>query len=346
MFVIDGREIGPSAPPYVIAELSANHNGDFDRAVAIMRAAKAAGADAIKLQTYTADSLTIDAGSDDFVVKGGLWDGETLHALYRRAAMPWEWHEPLFRAGRDIGLTVFSSAFDKAGADLLEQLDCPAYKIASFEAVDLPLIDYVARKGKPIIASTGLCSLSDIEQVAATIRATGNNNFALLHCISAYPAPTSGFNLRCIPHLRENFGIPIGLSDHSIGSAIAVAAVSLGANIIEKHVTLSRSDGGPDAPFSAEPDELAQLINDTQAAWRGLGEADYTRTAEERQNMRFRRSLYAIADIKAGEILSEANIRSIRPAFGLQPKEFPKILGHKARAPIARGTPLSWDLID
>ncbi|MBP2316061.1 pseudaminic acid synthase [Azospirillum soli] len=345
-FTIAGRPVGPDHPPYVVAELSANHNGDIGRAVAIMRAAKEAGADAVKLQTYTADTMTIDHSGPDFRIQGGLWDGYKLYDLYREAQTPWDWHDELFAEGRRLGITVFSTPFDATAVDLLEKLDNPVYKIASFEVPDLPLIARVAQTGKPIIMSTGMADLGEISDAVRTARENGARDLILLHCVSAYPAPAREANLRTISHLAEAFGVATGLSDHTLGTAVSVVAVGQGAVLIEKHFTLNRADGGPDGPFSLEPDELRTLVTQCCDAWEALGRVSYERAASERPNMIFRRSLYIVRDMAEGEVFTEDSVRVIRPGYGMAPKELPRVLGRRARRAIPRGTALDWPLID
>ena len=343
---IDGRRIAAGMPPYVVAELSANHNGDIERAFAVLEAAKRAGANAVKLQTYTADTLTIDHDGPGFRIESGPWAGQTLHQLYTEAAMPWNWHQPLFAKGRELGLTVFSSPFDETAVDFLEELEAPAYKIASFEAIDLPLVERVAATGKPVIISTGMADRTEIGETVAAARAAGCEDLLLLHCVSAYPADPEDYNLRTIADMSEAFGTPVGLSDHTLGPETAIAAVTLGAPLVEKHLTLRRADGGPDSGFSVEPDELTALCESLQTTWNALGIPQYAQSEAENDNTVFRRSLYAVADIGAGETLTRENIRSIRPGFGLPPKDYPRLLGRKARTAISRGTPLSWDVIE
>jgi pseudaminic acid synthase len=342
---IAGREIGPGYPPYLIAEMSGNHNGDIKRALALIEAASRAGVDAVKLQTYTADTITIDHDGPEFTIDSGLWAGRTLFELYEEAHTPWEWHGELFTKARELGLTIFSSPFDDTAVDFLEQLDVPAYKIASFEAIDLPLIRRVAATGKPMIISTGMANQTEIGEAVAAAKDAGASQIVLLHCVSAYPSPAAEANLRTLPDLAARFAMPSGLSDHTMGIAVPLAAVALGASVIEKHFTLSRADGGPDAAFSLEPEELTALVKGCRTAWEALGGVNYARTASEDANVRFRRSLYTVADIAAGEEFTSRNVRSIRPGFGLAPKHLPQILGRRAAAALRRGTPLSFDAV-
>jgi pseudaminic acid synthase len=343
---IGGRAIGPGQPPYVICELSGNHNGSIERALALIDAAAETGCDAVKIQTYTPDTMTIDCDLPDFKITGGLWDGRTLYDLYREAHTPFEWHQALFDRARDRNVTMISTPFDESSADLLEQLECPAFKIASFEITDLPLIAYVAGKRKPMIISTGLAGLGEIEAAVNTARENGCEDIVLLHCISSYPAPTDQANIATIPHLSKAFGVLAGLSDHTHGTATSVAAVALGAAVIEKHFTLARADGGPDAAFSLEPDEFGRLVEDCNDAWRALGEISYHLKPAEKQNIVFRRSLYAVSDIVAGEPITKENVRSIRPGHGLAPRFLPELMGRRAKKDISRGSALSWDLLD
>jgi pseudaminic acid synthase len=343
---IAGRPIGPDHRPYIVAELSANHLGGIERAFAIMAAAKRAGADAVKLQTYTADTITIDHDGPGFVIAGGLWNGRRLYELYQEAHTPWDWHPALFAKGRELGLAVFSSPFDATAIDLLERLDAPAYKIASFEAIDLPLIARAAATGKPLIISTGMASREETAEALAAARGAGAHDVVLLHCVSSYPARVEDSNLRTIPDMAAAFDVLVGLSDHTMGTGVAVAATALGACLIEKHVTLRRADGGPDCAFSLEPDELARLIEDTSTAHNALGRINYAPEASETAMRNLRRSLYVVADMAAGEAFTPENLRSIRPGLGLAPRHLPEILGRRARAAIARGTPMDWGLVD
>ena len=343
---IAGRSIGPASPPYVIAELSANHNGDIGRAFAVMEAARDAGADAVKLQTYTPDTMTIDCDRPEFQVRGGLWDGNTLYALYGMAETPWDWHPALFAKGRELGLTVFSTPFDETAVDLLEELEAPAYKIASFEAVHLPLIARAARTGKPMIVSTGTADEGEIADAVQAARDGGCEQLMLLHCISGYPTAPKEANLHTIKGMRHRFGVQVGLSDHTLGTAVATAAVALGATAIEKHVTLRRSDGGPDSAFSLEPDELARLVADARDTWAALGDVNYIRMESEAGSLVFCRSILAVADIVEGEVLTSGHVKIIRPGHGLAPKLLPAVLGRRGACSIARGTPIDWVLLE
>ena len=343
---IAGRRIAVDEPPYVIAELSANHNGRLDTALRIIDEAKAAGADAIKLQTYRPDTITLDSDSADFRIEGGLWDGRTLYELYEEAHMPWEWHQPLFEHARKLGITIFSSPFDATAVDLLEDLGAPAYKIASFEAVDLPLIEYVARTGKPMIISTGMADAEEIREAIDAARSAGCEQLAILHCVSGYPAPPGDYNLRTIPDMIERFGLVTGLSDHTIANTTAIASVALGASIIEKHFTLDRNGGGPDDSFSLEPAELNALCRDARIAWEALGEIDYGRKSSEQGNAQFRRSLYFIRDLCAGDKVSANAVASVRPGFGLAPKYLHEVIGCRVTRDVQRATPVAWAVLD
>lgn len=344
--VIAGRRIGPGQPPYLIAEMSANHGGSRDQALAVIEAAAKAGADAIKLQTYTADTITINCDRPDFLIKGGLWDGRTLYDLYQEAHTPWAWHRELFAKGRELGITMFSSPFDETAVDFLEELDVPAYKVASFELVHLPLLRKIAGTGKPVILSTGMASHAEVGESIGTLRDAGCRELLVLHCTSGYPTPPDEANIRMIPHLAGTFGVPVGLSDHTLDNTVAVTAVALGAVAFEKHFILSRAEGGPDAAFSLEPAEFAALVAATRTAWAALGKADDVRAPSEEGNRMFRRSIYAVKDIKQGERLTSDSIRVIRPGFGLAPRHYDEVIGRCASADIARGTPISWALIE
>lgn len=326
---ICGRPIGVDHSPYIIAELSANHNGSMETALRIVTEAAKAGADAIKIQTYTADTITLNSDAPDFRIEGGLWDGETLYKLYERAHMPWEWHKPLFEAAEKAGIPMFSSPFDTTAVDLLEDLNAPAYKIASFEAIDLPLIRYVAGTGKAMIISTGMADAQEIEEAIAAAKDGGCRELAILHCVSGYPAPAEDYNLRTIPDMIKRFGLVTGLSDHTLDNSTAIASVALGASIIEKHFTLDRNGGGPDDSFSLEPDELMALCRDSKTAWSALGEVNYGRKSSENGNVKFRRSLYFVKPLRAGDIITRDAVRSVRPGFGLPPKMLDEIVGRK-----------------
>lgn len=343
---IAGRKIGLDYPPYIIAEMSANHNGSIDRAFETIDMAKAMGADAVKMQSYTADTITIDCDNDDFQIKGGLWDGYNLYRLYDWAKTPFEWHKPLFKHAAKVGITLFSTAFDETAVDLLEDLNAPAYKIASFEAIDLPLIEYVAQTQKPLIISTGMANLEEITEAVDTARQNGCQQLVLLHCISSYPAPVDQSNLTTIPDLAQKFSIVPGLSDHTLGITVSITSVALGASVIEKHVTLSRADKGPDSEFSLEPDELKQLCIETRAAWSALGQAGYYRKPAEESNIKFRRSIYIVQDMRKGDKFTNSNIRKIRPGFGLAPKYFDELIGRSITKDSKRGTALTMELVN
>lgn len=343
---IAGRRIAQDEPPYVVAELSANHNGSLETALAIIDAAKAAGADAVKLQTYRPDTITLDCDHEDFRIHGGLWGGRTLYDLYQEAHMPWDWHAPLFQRAHEIGITIFSSPFDNSAVDFLERLNAPAYKIASFEAVDLPLIKYVAGTGKPMIISTGMAGAGEIREAIAAARDGGCRELAILHCVSGYPAPASDYNLRTLSDMQGKFGVVVGLSDHTLDNATAVASVALGASIIEKHFTLDRGGGGPDDSFSLEPAELAELCRDVRTAWSALGRVDYGRKSSEQVNVKFRRSLYFVRDLAAGELITSDAIRSVRPGYGLAPKHLDEVVGRKLARAVKANSPVAWDCLE
>jgi len=342
---IAGRVIGADAPPYVIAELSANHNGRLETALRILGEAKHAGADAVKLQTYKPDTITLDADGEEFQIRGGLWNGRTLFDLYREAHMPWEWHQPLFAHARELGITIFSSPFDTTAVDLLEDLNAPAYKIASFEAVDLPLIRYVARTGKPMIISTGMASPEEIQEAIDAAHSGGCAHLAVLHCVSGYPAPAGDYNLRTIADMANRFGLLTGLSDHTIGNTTAIAAVALGACIVEKHFTLDRSAGGPDDSFSSEPAEFAELCRECRTAWTALGRVKYGTRGSDAGNKQFRRSLYFVKNLRAGEIIDASCIRSVRPGFGLAPKHADAVVGSRVVQDVRANSPVTAEAL-
>jgi pseudaminic acid synthase len=342
---INGRSIGINQPPYIIAELSANHNGSIERALKAIETAKGCGADAVKIQTYTADTMTIDSDRPDFLIKGGPWDGFKLYDLYKWAETPFEWHEAMFSHARKVGITLFSTPFDETAVDLLERLNAPAYKIASFEAIDLPLIRYVANTKKPMIISTGMASELEIEEAVDTARDAGCNDLVLLHCVSSYPAPIEQANLLRIPKISERFNVLSGLSDHTLGTLASIAAVSLGACLLEKHFTLSRAEKGPDSEFSLEPQELSSLCKDAKQAWLSLGSPSSARPKAESKSIIFRRSIYFVKDMNEGQVISNTDIRRIRPGLGLAPKHFDQIVGMRLSRSVERGTPVSWDLL-
>lgn len=343
---IASRRIGPLQPPYVVAELSANHGGSLEKTLLSVEAASKSGADALKIQTYTADGLTLRSERPEFKVETGPWAGRTLYDLYEEAQLPWEWHEPIFRRGAELGLTVFSSPFHDDAVDFLEELGCPAYKVASFEIVDMSLIRRIAATGKPMIISTGMANVDEIDTALKAAREAGATDVALLHCISSYPAPEEDANLLAIPELMDRFDVVVGLSDHTTTDIAAVGAVVLGAAIIEKHFTLDGLEPGPDSAFSITPDQLTQLVESCRLAWRARGPGGIGRAPSETPNLMFRRSLYVVQDVSAGEQLTERNVRSIRPGFGLPPGAASQILGKTATRDLPRGTPLRWEYID
>ncbi|WP_166222448.1 pseudaminic acid synthase [Pseudomonas atagonensis] len=347
-FRIGNRLIGADAPPFIIAEMSGNHNQSLDVALQIVEAAARSGAHALKLQTYTAETMTLDIAEGEFFIKdpGSLWAGTSLYELYEKAHTPWEWHAPIFARAKELGMLAFSTPFDDSAVDFLESLDVPAYKIASFENTDLPLIRRVAATGKPLIISTGMASIAELDETVRAAREAGCKDLVLLKCTSTYPATPLNSNVRTIPHLRELFGCEVGLSDHSMGVGVSVAAVALGATVVEKHFTLDRSAGGVDASFSLEPAEMASLVVETERAWQALGQVQYGATEAEQKSLVYRRSLYVTADMAAGDPFTGDNLRAIRPGLGLPPKHTDAILGRRARGPIKRGTPLDWSLVE
>lgn len=342
---IGSREVGLEHPPFVIAEMSGNHNHSLERALGIVEAAAKAGAHALKLQTYTADTMTIDADGPEFRIDdpGSLWKGRSLYDLYAEAHTPWEWHEPIFQRARELGLVAFSTPFDESSVDFLEGLGAPAYKIASFENTDLPLIRRVAATGKPLIISTGMATVAELDDSVRAARQSGCRDLVLLKCTSTYPSSPENTHVATIPHMRTLFGCEVGLSDHTMGIGAAAAAVALGATVIEKHFTLRRADGGVDSAFSLEPDELAALVLETERAWQSLGAVTYGGTAAEEKSRRFRRSLYVVRDVRKGELLTRENVRAIRPGFGLPTRFLDQVLGRTARVDVKRGTALHWD---
>jgi pseudaminic acid synthase len=342
---IAGRAIGVDFSPYVIAEISANHNGNMQTALRIIEEAKKAGADAVKLQTYTADTITLNCDSEDFKIRGGLWDGRTLYDLYQEAHTPWDWHARLFEHARKVGITIFSSPFDNTAVDLLEDLNAPAYKIASFEAIDLALIKYVANTGKPMIISTGMADAEEIQEAIDAARSGGCKELAILHCVSGYPAPAQDYNLRTIPDMINRFGLVTGLSDHTLDNTTAITSLALGASIIEKHFTLNRNGGGPDDSFSLEPAELEALCKDARTAWEAMGAVDYGIKSSEQANVKFRRSLYFVKDLKAGDVITADAVRSVRPGYGLAPKYLDEILDRRVIKDIVKGTPVLFDML-
>lgn len=342
---INNRCIGSKYPPYVIAEMSANHNGKIDNAFRIIDEAKKAGADAVKMQSYTPDTITLDCDSEDFLIQGGLWGGQTLYELYKWAHTPWDWHAPLFEYARKLEITIFSSPFDETAIDMLEDLGAPAYKIASFEIVDLPLIKYAASTGKPMIISTGMAGMEEIREAVEVAVDGGCGELALLLCVSGYPAPASDYNLRTLSDMVQRFGVVTGISDHTLSNATSIAAVALGASIVEKHFTLDRSGGGPDDSFSLEPDQLAMLCQDVSTAWEAIGDVNYEDKLSERDNIKFRRSLYFAENIRAGDVVVDDMVRSVRPGGGMLPKYKEEVVGKRVKCDINKCTPVSKDLL-
>lgn len=340
---INGRQIGAGCAPYVVAELSANHNGSLDRAKRIIGSSAKAGADAVKLQTYRPDTITLDSEAEEFVIHGGLWDGRRLFDLYAEAMLPWDWHRPLFACARSCGITIFSSPFDVTAIDLLEDLGAPAYKIASFEAVDIPLIRYAASTGKPMIISTGMADVEEIAEAVDAARGAGCSELVLLHCVSGYPATAGDYNLATISDMAARFCVPVGLSDHTLDNTTAIASIALGACIIEKHVTLDRSGGGPDDSFSLEPAELAELCQGVRTAWESVGSVDYGRKSSEQGNVQFRRSLYFVKNLKAGELITPDSVRSVRPGLGLPPAYFDEVISRRVSRDIEKNTPVKFE---
>ncbi|MBA2132300.1 pseudaminic acid synthase [Capillibacterium thermochitinicola] len=344
---INGHCIGREHPPFIIAEMSGNHNGSLERALAIVEAAAAAGAHAVKLQTYTADTMTLDLEEGEFFIDDpeNLWQGKSLYRLYQEAATPWEWHEAIFKRCRERGIIGFSTPFDQSAVEFLETLNVPCYKIASFENIDLPLIKKVAATGKPLFLSTGMATLAELDEAVRAAREAGCRDLILLKCTSTYPADPKNTNLRTIPHMRDLFGCQVGVSDHTPGIGVATAAVALGATVVEKHFTLNRADGGVDAAFSLEPAEMRTLVVETERAWQALGRISYGPAEDEKPSLKHRRSLYIVKDLKAGDVLTAENLRAIRPGLGLPPKYFPIVMGKRVKRDVPRGTPLAWELL-
>ena len=342
---VDGVKIGRDYKPYIIAELSANHNGCIEKALTAIEAAAACGVDAVKIQSYTPDTMTIDCDKEDFQITGGLWNGYSLYDLYKEAQTPFEWHKQLFDKAKALGITLFSTPFDESAVDLLESLDAPAYKVASFELTDLPLIKYIAQTKKPIIMSTGMANLDEIEEAIKTAKENGCKQLVVLHCISAYPAPAVQSNLATIQDIATRFNVISGLSDHTLGTAVSITAVALGASLIEKHFTLDRTDKGPDSEFSLEPDDFIKLIEETTIAHQAIGKAGYELKQVEEGNIKFRRSLYFIQDIKCGETITSKHVKRIRPGFGLAPKYYQDIIGKTVNVNVKRGTPVNWEVV-
>ena len=344
---IQGRMIGPSHPPYIIAEMSGNHNHSLNRALEIVEAAAKAGAHALKIQTYTADTMTLNIDNEEFNIedKGSLWNKKNLYKLYQQAYTPWEWHETIFERCKELGIIPFSTPFDGTAVDFLEDLNIPMYKIASFENNDIPLIKKVASTGKPLIISTGMATLAELDETVRAVREAGCKDLILLKCTSTYPSTPTNTNISTIPHMKGLFGCQVGLSDHTLGIGVSVASVAMGATVIEKHFTTSRADGGVDAAFSMEPDEMKALVVETHRAWESLGRVSYGPTEDEKKSMKFRRSIYIVKDVKAGEVLNKGNMRVIRPGYGLAPKYYDNFLGKKAAHELKAGTPLNWDSV-
>jgi len=346
-FTIGGRGVGPSHQPFIIAEMSGNHNQSLERALEIVEAAAKSGAHALKIQTYTADTMTLDVEQGEFFIDDpkSLWKGKSLHKLYQEAYTPWEWHKPIFDRCRELGMIGFSTPFDETAVDFLETLDVPCYKIASFENTDLPLIRKVAATGKPMIISTGMASIAELDETVQAAREAGCQDLVLLKCTSTYPASPVNSNVVTIPHMRELFGLQVGLSDHTMGVGVAVASVALGATVIEKHFTLRRADGGVDSAFSLEPHEFEALVVETERAWQSIGKVTYGPSEAEKASMKFRRSLYVSADMKAGDIFTSENLRAIRPGYGLPPKYYDFLLGKQVKQDVRKGTPVTWDIV-